>query len=63
MNDLFILPVPGRLVRHPLTGEPVPPEGVTVPASPYWLRRLQDGDVLLKRPVQPPEGEPDGDQL
>ena len=50
MNRLNVKPVSGRLVRHPETGEPVPAEGLAVPRSPYWLRRLQDGDVPLATP-------------
>ena len=46
MNRLNVKPVSGRLVRHPETGEPVPAEGLAVPRSPYWLRRLKDGDVI-----------------
>ena len=40
-----IQPVPGRLVRDPVTGREVT-EPVVVPDSdPFWLRRLADGDV------------------
>ena len=50
MNRLNVKPVSGRLVRHPETGEPLPAEGLAVPRSPYWLRRLKDGDVTLATP-------------
>ena len=50
MNRLNVKPVSGRLVRHPETGEPVPAEGLAVPRSPYWLRRLEGGDVTLATP-------------
>jgi hypothetical protein len=40
-----VYPVPGRLTRHPETGEMVPPEGLAVPRAGYWLRRILDGDV------------------
>lgn len=40
-----IQPVPGRLVRNPVTGLEVN-EVVTVSdTDPFWLRRLADGDV------------------
>lgn len=45
MSTMTLYPVPGRLVRHPETGEPVPAFGVTVPRSTYWLRRLREGDL------------------
>lgn len=65
MHDLFIMPVPGRLARHPETGEPVPAGGLAVPRSAYWLRRLKDGDVKLASevPLDRTEGVTDGDQL
>lgn len=50
MDNISIKPVLGRLVRHPETGEPIPAEGLVVPRSPYWLRRLKDGDVTLATP-------------
>ena len=50
MNRLNVKPVSGRLVRHPETGEPLPAEGLAVPRSPYWLRRLKDGDVTPATP-------------
>lgn len=40
-----IQPVPGRLVRDPVTGREIT-EPVIVPDNdPFWLRRLADGDV------------------
>lgn len=50
MNRLNVKPVSGRLVRHPETGEPLPAGGLVVPRSPYWLRRVKDGDVTLATP-------------
>ncbi|MEW5422657.1 DUF2635 domain-containing protein [Amorphus sp. 3PC139-8] len=45
---MWIKPVPGRLVRDPVTGESVPAKGREVPDHhPYWRRRLNDGDVAL----------------
>lgn len=47
MTTIKVYPVPGRVARHPETGEPVPAAGLSVPRSPYWLRRLLDGDVSV----------------
>jgi hypothetical protein len=44
--------VEGRLIRHPETGEIVPPEGLEVPRAGYWLRRILDGD-LAETPAAP----------
>ena len=54
MNTMTVYPVAGRLVRHPGTGEPVPAAGAAVPRSPYWLRRLRDGDQTTARPAEKP---------
>jgi len=45
MDKIFAKPAPGRLVRHPETGDPL------VTRSPYWIRRLKDGDVTLATPA------------
>lgn len=45
-TDLFVKPAQGLKVRNPATGQPIPIEGAKVPASPYWRRRLADGDVV-----------------
>jgi hypothetical protein len=39
-------PAPGRLVRDPGTGTPLPAEGRQVPSNQYWHHRLAAGDVL-----------------
>lgn len=51
-----IYPVDGRLVRDPATGrEIVDPEGTEVPDhDPFWIRRLNDGDVSDKPAVIKP---------
>ncbi|WP_337440513.1 DUF2635 domain-containing protein [Desulfovibrio sp.] len=51
MDKIFAKPAPGRLVRHPETGDPLPAEGALVIRSPYWIRRLKDGDVTLATPA------------
>ncbi len=46
MKTLSVKPAEGRLVRDPETYEPIPAEGAKVPRTPYWIRRLADGDVI-----------------
>jgi hypothetical protein len=48
-----VYPVEGRRIRHPETGELIPPEGLEVPRGGYWLRRILDGD-LTEAPPAPP---------
>ncbi len=45
---LFVKPaVAGLIVRDPERNfQPIPEDGIDVPAQPYWLRRLRDGDVV-----------------
>lgn len=45
-------PVAGRRVRDPATGRPLPKAGAAVDPSPFWSRRLDDGDVV---PVSKPK--------
>lgn len=57
MQTLRIAPVAGRVVRDPdlhdlITGPR------TVPDSPFWRRRVRDGDVCLDDPP-PSAHEPD----
>jgi hypothetical protein len=42
-----VIPQEGLLVRDPERGCHLPAEGATVPLTPYWRRRLRDGDVVL----------------
>ncbi len=41
--------LPGTVLRviDPDTGHPLPETGLEVPETPYWLRRLAEGDVVL----------------
>lgn len=41
-----VKPSPGLLVRDPDTRRPLPPEGMDVPESVHWGRRLAAGDVV-----------------
>ncbi|ENA4137485.1 DUF2635 domain-containing protein [Salmonella enterica subsp. enterica serovar Anatum] len=45
MKTFFIKPAPGRMVRDPDTLEFLKPDGEEKPFTPYWCRRLDDGDV------------------
>lgn len=47
---MFVKPVPGRQVPDPDRGGYLSPDGRTVEASQYWLRRLSDGDVIEAQP-------------
>lgn len=45
MQTKFIKPAPGLRVRMP-NGNVLPAEGAAVAMNSYWLRRLEDGDVI-----------------
>ena len=49
---MFILPSPGLKIRDPILKTLVPSEGVEVTESPFWLRRVRDGDVTVVQPTQ-----------
>ena len=44
---MFIKPVADRLVPDPEQGGTLSPTGRQVEATNYWLRRLNDGDVVV----------------
>ncbi|EAO9178675.1 hypothetical protein DLP28_24075 [Salmonella enterica] len=46
MKTFFIKPAPGRMVRDPDTLEFLKPDGEEKSFTPYWCRRLDDGDVI-----------------
>ena len=50
-----VRPVPGRLVFVPENGRPLSPKGERVELTPFWRRRLNDGDV---EEVKLPQSEP-----
>ncbi|EAM6404720.1 DUF2635 domain-containing protein [Salmonella enterica] len=50
MKTFFIKPAPGRMVRDPDTLEFLKPDGEEKPFTPYWFRRLDDGDVTEFNP-------------
>jgi hypothetical protein len=43
---MLVKPAPGLKVRDPITKQHLPVEGALVPATAYWLRRLNDADVV-----------------
>ena len=45
-----LCPAPGRLVFVPETRRPLAPEGETVRLTPFWRRRIADGDVRMTAP-------------
>lgn len=45
----FVKPAAGRRVLDPATRKPLPAEGAEVERTPYWLRRLREGDVTEGR--------------
>ena len=63
MEKVLLVPKPGLLVRDPITGRALPPEGGEKPLSPYWRRRIKDGDVSRGRAKpQPAAGRRAGNQ-
>lgn len=56
MDDktLILAPAEGRKVRHP-DGRLLKTEGEAVTASPYWTRRINDGDVVAAPPRKTPK--------
>ncbi|MEC5343660.1 DUF2635 domain-containing protein [Brenneria populi] len=42
-----VKPTAGRAVRDPVKGVLLPESGAEVGDSPFWRRRLRDGDVEL----------------
>jgi hypothetical protein len=55
MNQLFLKPQDGVQVRHP-NGKRLADDGETVQDSPYWRRRISDGDVVQGKAPKPPKG-------
>lgn len=49
---MFVKPAPGKRVRDPQSRQHIPAEGMEVSATDtYWVRRLQDGDVVVVKPA------------
>ncbi|MFL9187364.1 DUF2635 domain-containing protein [Escherichia coli] len=47
MTTIFIKPAPGCLIRDPDTMTPLSQDGEEKPFTPFWCRRLNDGDVIV----------------
>lgn len=48
---MFIKPKEGLKVRNPETGKHLNKDGEIVKNSSYWLRRLNDQDVILVKEI------------
>ncbi|QIV69178.1 DUF2635 domain-containing protein [Escherichia coli] len=61
MTTIFIKPAPGCLIRDPDTMTPLSQDGEEKPFTPFWCRRLNDGDVIVvdKTEEPAPEGSPE----
>lgn len=66
MQTKRLYPVPGRLLRDPVSGLPLPAEGKDInwepnnPHRAYWKRALKDGDVQEIAPKAAPAPAPIG---
>ncbi|MCA8260813.1 DUF2635 domain-containing protein [Burkholderia multivorans] len=46
---MIVKPAPGLKVRHPVTKQFLPPEGIEVPDGDiFWTRAAADGDVVIE---------------
>lgn len=57
MEQRFVKPAEGRLVRDPATGQPLPAEGALVEWTSFFRRRLAEGDIVEVEP-EPAAPEP-----
>lgn len=48
MNNKTIYPVEGRIIHNPETGKKIVGPTVVDVSLPFWVRRLNDGDVTIK---------------
>lgn len=50
MSEIFVIPVMGARVHHPIeTDRLIAPEGELVPRTRYILERLREGDLATPR--------------
>jgi hypothetical protein len=61
---MYITPIAGRHVPDPERGGIVPEAGRYIEPTQYWLRRIDDGDVIETEPPadQQATDKPHGDQ-
>lgn len=60
---MFIKPMPGVLLRDPVSKELLPPGGRNVVESGFWLRRIAEGAVEVVTTTITPHSTADADQL
>lgn len=48
---MFIKPAPGRIVPDPEMGGLLRPDGRTVQPTQFWLRRIEEADVIEVDPA------------
>ncbi len=46
-REIYVIPAAGRTVPDPARGDILPIEGRSVVRGPYWIRRIDDKDVVL----------------
>jgi len=46
---MFVIPKAGSQISDPAKGDLLPEKGREVPKNQYWLRRINDGDVTIKK--------------
>ncbi|MDA8230150.1 MAG: DUF2635 domain-containing protein [Magnetospirillum sp.] len=49
---MYVKPAPGLKIRDPDLRDLLPEGGREVPKTPYWIRRVRDGDVVVAAPAQ-----------
>lgn len=49
MKTIHVVPVATRSVPDAELGGLLDPKGRVVPKTQYWMRRLADGDVVIKQ--------------
>lgn len=57
-TTVIVVPTPGRRVLMPESGRSLPSGGAEVDWSPFWARRLRDGDVTEQRQPRPQTNKP-----
>ncbi len=48
---MFVKPLDGLTVRDPRSRVPLPADGVEVPETSFWLRRLRDKSIAIAEPA------------
>lgn len=47
--EIHVVPATGRTVPDPARGDLLPDEGRKVVRDPYWIRRIEDKDVIVTK--------------